>query len=215
MEYSSASAPLHPSVEPEPPSWQPRALWLNARLLCGSISFFFISFVFAYFYLRSLDTNNAWKIAQKSGQVGGPVGWGTAVMIVFVLSAVLFRLGRGRPAQTIVTSFGALGLGLVAVILQCIEYTTLKWGPTSGGYASVFVGWTSLYTVFALLGLVWVEMQAASLWRVRKEGVSREVREGVPAHDEALIQSGLEAASFYWAYFVFIGVAMWVILYLL
>ncbi|HWD65994.1 MAG TPA: hypothetical protein VG405_12555 [Solirubrobacteraceae bacterium] len=215
MEYSAASAPLHPGIEPEPPGWQPRALWLNARLLCASISFFFISFVFAYFYLRSLDPNKDWKIAQKVGHVGGPIGWGTAVMVLFVLSAVVFRLGRGRAARTMITSFAALGLGLVAVILQCIEYTTLRWGPTSGGYASVFVGWTTLYTVFALLGLIWVEMQAASLWRVRREGVRRAVREGVPAHDEALIQAGIEAASFYWAYFVGIGFLTWVILYLL
>jgi heme/copper-type cytochrome/quinol oxidase subunit 3 len=212
---ASASAPLHAGADPEPPSWQPRALWLNGRLLCGSISFFFIAFVFAYFYLRSLDLNKDWKIAQVHGHVGGPVGWGTAVMVLFVLSAAVFRLGRGRATQTLITSLAALGLGLVAVILQCIEYTTLSWGPTSGGYASVFVGWTSLYAVFALFGLVWVEIQAASLWRIRREGVRREVREGVPTHDEALLQSGLEACSFYWAYFVFIGFVAWVILYLL
>ncbi len=211
MEYSAASAPLHPSIEPEPPGWQPRALWLNARLLCGSISFFFISFVFAYFYLRSLDPDKAWKI----GHVSPSVGYGTAVMVLFVLSGLALRLGRGRPAQTVVTSFAAVGLGLVAVILQCLEYTSLGFGPSSGGYASVFVGWTSLYALFALAGLVWVEIQAASLLRIRRVGVTREVREGVPSHDEALLQSGLEACSFYWAYFAFIGFVAWVILYLL
>lgn len=215
MEFSAASAPLHPDIEPEPPAWQPRALWMNARLLCSSISFFFISFVFAYFYLRSLDSNHDWKIAQPHGvTVGGPVGWGTAVMVLLVLSAAAFRLGRGRAAPTLVASWAALGLGVAAVIVQCIEWTTLKWGPTSGGYASVFVGWTTLYTLFALGGLLYVEMQAASLWRIRREGVKREIREGVPTHDEALLQSGLEAASFYWAYFVGIGFVAWVILYL-
>ena len=62
--------PAHPHIEPEPPEWQPRALWVGARLLCGAISFFFVSFVFAYFYLRSLDTNNDWKIGARQ-PVGG------------------------------------------------------------------------------------------------------------------------------------------------
>lgn len=208
--HSAASAPLHPGIEPEPPGWQPKALWMNARLLCGSISFFFVSFLFAYFYLRSLDPDHGWKI----GHVSVPIGWGTAVMVLFLLSAVLFRIGRGRPAQTLTTAAVALGLGLAAVIVQCIEYTTLNFGPASGGYASVFVGWTTLYAVFALLGLIWIEMQLASLWRTRREGVQRTVREGVPAYDEALLQAGIEACSFYWAYFVAIGVITWVVLYL-
>ena len=35
-----------------------------ARMLCGVVTFFFLSFLFAYFYLRSLDTNNSWKIGK-------------------------------------------------------------------------------------------------------------------------------------------------------
>ena len=42
------------------------AIWAGARMLCGAAAFFFVSFVFAYFYLRSLDTNNAWKIGQSA-----------------------------------------------------------------------------------------------------------------------------------------------------
>lgn len=212
MESSAASAPLHPSIEPEPPGWQPRALWLNARLLCGSVSFFFIAFVFAYFYLRSLDPANDWRIGKH---VSPSIGLGTTVMVLLVLSALVLRLGRGRPLRTLGGALAALGLGLAAVIVQCIEYTTLGFGPSSGGYASVFVGWTTTYTLFTLFGLIWVEIQAASLWRVRREGVSRAVREGVPAHDEALLQAGLEGCSFYWSYFAFVGFATWVILYLL
>lgn len=212
MESSAASAPLHPHIEPEPPGWQPRALWMNARLLCSSISFFFIAFVFAYFYLRSLDPDHGWKIGHH---VSPSIGLGTTVMVLFVLSAVAFRLGRGRAAQTLLSTGLAIGLGLVAIVLQCIEYTTLGFGPSSGGYASVFVGWTTLYTLFALFGLIWIEIQAASLWRTRREGVTREIREGVPSYDEALIQSGIEACSFYWAYFVMIGFVAWVVLYLL
>ena len=43
----------------------PGAVGRRARMLCGAAAFFFISFVFAYFYLRSLDTNNDWKIGSR------------------------------------------------------------------------------------------------------------------------------------------------------
>jgi heme/copper-type cytochrome/quinol oxidase subunit 3 len=205
-----ASAPLAGHIEPEPREWQPRALWVGARLMCGAISFFFLSFLFAYFYLRSLDTHNDWKI----GAVNPSMGLGVAITGLLLLSAVIYRLAARRPADTLPAAIVAIVLALVAIVLQCIEYTTLGFGPASGGYASVFVGWTSLYAVVALLGVYWIETQVASLWRARREGIDRPVREGVPADDVELLRAGIEASSFYWAYFVAIGVVAYVVLYL-
>src|SRR5215475_700017 len=101
-----ASAPLASHIEPEPHGWQPRALWVSARLLCGAAAFFFLAFVFAYFYLRSLDVNQAWKI----GSVDPPVGWGVAVTVVLVASAVVMRLAATRPEDSMRFGVGALGL---------------------------------------------------------------------------------------------------------
>ena len=52
---ASASAPTADHIEAEPPQWQPRALWFGGRLLCGAISFFFASFLFGFFYLKSVS----------------------------------------------------------------------------------------------------------------------------------------------------------------
>ena len=116
-----ASAPVASHIEPEPPEWQPRALWVGARQLCGAASFFFVSFLFAYFYLRSLDVNKSWKI----GSVNPSIGLGLAIMALMALSAVVFRLGSSRPADALGAGIAALLLGLVAVVLQFVEYTTL------------------------------------------------------------------------------------------
>jgi heme/copper-type cytochrome/quinol oxidase subunit 3 len=196
---ASASAPTAAHIEPEPREWQPRALWVSARMLCGSISFFFVSFLFAYFYLRSLDENHAWKI----GAVHPSLGLGTAIMACLVLSAVIFA-----------AALIAVVLAVAAVVLQCIEYTTLGFGPASGGYASVFLGWTAFYALFVLFGAYWIETQIASLWRARREGIQRGVHEGVPSDDVLLLDAGIESCSFYWAYFVAIGVIAYVVLYL-
>ncbi len=40
------------------------------------------------------------------------------------------------------------------------------------------------------------------------------MREGVPAPEVDLLQAGVEAASFYWAFFVAIGVLAYIVLYL-
>ena len=204
-----ASAPLAPHIEPEPHGSQPRALWVTARLLCGAAAFFFLAFVFAYFYLRSLDTNGKWKI----GAVNPSIGLGIAITVVLVVSAALLRLAVSRPADAVRLGAASLALALLAVLLQVIEWTTLGFGPASGAYASVFIGWTVLYAVFALPCAYWIETQVASSWRARREGIDRPRREGVPSDDVELLVAGTEACSFFWSFYVACGVLAFAILY--
>jgi hypothetical protein len=44
--------------------------------------------------------------------------------------------------------------------------------------------------------------------------LNRPVAEGVPAEDLALMRAGIEACSFFWAYFVAIGVIAFIVLYI-
>lgn len=204
-----ASAPTARHIEPEPPEWQPRALWVGARLLCGATAFFFLAFVFAYFYLRSLDVNGRWKI----GHVSPSIGLGVAIAVALLLSAVLLRLAARRPERAVPLGTLALLLALLSVVLQVVEWTTLGFGPASGGYASVFIGWTAFYAVFALGCSYWIETQVASVWRTGHQGPKRPQREGVPADDAELLGAGLEACSFFWMFYVAIGLLAFVILY--
>jgi heme/copper-type cytochrome/quinol oxidase subunit 3 len=206
---ASASAPVGDHIEPEPPEWQPRAIWVGGRLLCGAISFFFASFVFAFFYLKALDTNHSWKI----GRVVPDGGFGIAIAALFLFSAVIYRLAARRPAgDSMAAGMIAIVMGLAAVVLQFVEYIVLDFGASQGGYAAVFFGWTATYAIVALMGLYWIEIQVASLWRVRRAGEMRETE--VPTSESALLLAGIEAASFYWAFFVAFGVLAYVLLYL-
>ena len=206
---ASASDPVGGHIEPEPPEWQPRAIWVTGRLLCGSISFFFASFLFAFFYLKALDTNHSWKI----GRVVPAGGFGLAIAALFLFSAVIYRLAARRPAgDSMAAGMIAVVMGVAAVVLQFVEYTVLDFGASQGGYAAVFFGWTATYAIVALMGLYWIEVQVASLWRVRREGKMREIE--VPTCESALLLAGIEASSFYWAFFVAIGVLAYILLYL-
>ena len=203
-----ASAPPARHGEHEPAEWQPRAVWVGGRMLCGSITFFFASFVFAYFYLDALDVNHNWTI----GPVHPSQGLGVAVMALFLVGAVVYRLAVKRSeVDEVAAGIIAVVFALLAVALQFFEYTTLDFGAASGAYASVFFGWTATYAIAALLGIYWIETQVVSLWRVRREG-ARDIE--IPAGEEELLRAGIEASSFYWAYFVAIGFLAYVILYL-
>ena len=72
----------------------------------------------------------------------------------------------------------------------------------------------ALYSVCALGGIYWVETQVATVWRVRREGhADRPLRVGVPADEDDLMRAGIEACSFFWAFFCAIGVVTWIVLY--
>ena len=209
MEASGASAPQAGHIEAEPVEWQPRAIWVGGRLLCGAISFFFASFVFAYFYLRALNTNNSFVI----GPVHPNQGLGATIMALYVVGAVVYRLAAKRgEVDEMAAGVIAVLFTLTAVALQFLEYTSLDFGAASGGYAAVFFGWTSLYAVVALMGIYWIETQTASLYRVRREGSMRETE--MATHESVLLRAGVESASFYWSYFAAIGFLAWILLYL-
>ena len=210
MEASgAASAPTHPDIEVEPPEWQPRALWVGARQLCGAAAFFFVSFLFAYFYLRSLDLNRDWKI----GHVDPPVGLGAAVLVVLLVSAALMRVAAQRPQLTVRAGAGALVLALVSIARQAIAWSTLGFGSASGGYASVYVGWTIFYSVFTLMCAYWIETQVATAWRRGRAGVSPTPADVLT--DERVARAGVDACSFFWSFYVAIGVVTFVVLYVI
>ncbi len=150
-------------------------------------------------------------------------------MVLTLASAALVRLGlldhrAGRRPQWRLKGAVALAVGLVAVALQVVEWTTVGFGPADGGYASVFVGWTAFNVFFVIGTLVWLENLLATALRYRRQPSGMPAPgeasgdPGRPGHDIAdplsLVRPGLEALSFYWAFLAGLGVVLWVILYL-
>jgi heme/copper-type cytochrome/quinol oxidase subunit 3 len=220
VESSGAEAPLNPGVPgvhrdvaipPEPPEVGARSLYVAARLLAGASTFFFLAFVFAYFYLRALNENHMWHPANvKPDQALGAV-----VVACVVASALLAILGgrqmKGRSRAWVGAVAGSLLLGLAAVAVQCVQYTVHHFGPTDGGYASVFYGWTSLYMIAVLATMYWLETQAATELRARRAPAAAR---GDIAEVDRLIAPGLDAVVFFWSYLEGIGVIAWVTLYI-
>jgi heme/copper-type cytochrome/quinol oxidase subunit 3 len=210
-------------VEREPPEVLARNLVSASYLLAGATAFFFVSFLFAYFYLRSLNSGGMWK---PSG-VDASVGWGTAVVACYVVSA---RLGLAdhkalRRDQWRIKGLVALVVGVIGLVLQAVAWTHQGFGPADGGFPSVYFGWTAFLFLFVLGTLLWLEMTLATSWRYRKSET------GAPAPGEAsgdphrmahdirdplsLVRAELVGVSFYWTFLACIAVVTWVVLYLI
>jgi heme/copper-type cytochrome/quinol oxidase subunit 3 len=214
------AARLPPVAEQEPPGVRRKrgsdALDIAARLLAGAATFFFLAFVFAYFYLRSLDVDHQWRPAH----VDPDQALGAVFVACLILSVVLALVAgraqeRGSRSWVTLTTVSLLA-GLAAVASQCVAYTVQHFGPTDGTFASVFCAWTAFYLIAILGTMYWLEIQVATELRERREPAARP-GEGVTRyeHPDRLLPRGMGAAVFFWTYLGALGVVMYVILYLL
>jgi heme/copper-type cytochrome/quinol oxidase subunit 3 len=206
------------------------ALSVGARLFAGATTFFFLSFVFAYFYLRSLNQDHFWRptAAQLKEQqealhvsLSPNQALGVAFVVCIVVSVALTIIagriqGRGGRGW-VLPAFGGLVLGLAAVALQCIEFVVQKFGPTDGAFASVFCGWLGFYMLFVVGTMYWLEIHIATELRERRKPPARRPGEGETEyeHPDQLLPRGKEAVVFYWSFLGGIGVLTWVVLYLI
>jgi heme/copper-type cytochrome/quinol oxidase subunit 3 len=160
--------PLGLQITPEPADVGARALSVAARLLAGATTFFFLSFVFAYFYLRSLNVEHRWRAAHvKPDQALGAAF--IACLLISALGAILAARGmKARSPGWVTPAAASVAFGVIAIALQCIEYTVQKFGPTDGAFASVFCTWTAFYMIAVLGTMYWLETQVATELRARR-----------------------------------------------
>jgi heme/copper-type cytochrome/quinol oxidase subunit 3 len=212
-------------LEAEEPQLLARNLASAAHLFASATAMFFLGFLFAYFYLRSLNSNGLWH----PKHVDPSLTLGTLSTAAWVLGAGVLWLGARdrraeRRSQWRVKGAAALALGVVAIVLQIVEWLTAGFGPADGGYASVYFGWTAYLVLFGAGAIFWLETTLATSIRYRKTTT------GSPAPGEAsgdayraghdiadplsLVRPSLDAVSFYWVYFAVLVVVAWIVLYL-
>jgi heme/copper-type cytochrome/quinol oxidase subunit 3 len=225
-ELSAESTP-YAVVEEEPPEILGRNLSSAGHLLASATAFFFLAFVFAYFYLRSLDNSHKWH---PKG-IDPSLGLGTAIVVVLVASSVVLRLAladqrAARRPQWRAKALATILLGLAAIVLQIVEWLTIGFGPADGGYASVFFGWTAFLALFLFGAVYWLETLLATAYRYRGVPVGGQPAAGEASGDPyrphadvsdplSLVRPGLEAATFFWTFLVGLALVTWVVLYLL
>jgi heme/copper-type cytochrome/quinol oxidase subunit 3 len=148
-------------ADPEGPEVLASNIAVGSRLLSSAVVFLFMSFVFAFFYLRALNTSHLFR---EPG-ANPPTAWGVVVLVCVLASVAGFEFARrqlsdgtGTPWRA--ASAAAWVIGLAAVVVQFTQYYYLHFGATAGGLASVFFGFTAVFAVFWLGAVYWME----TLW---------------------------------------------------
>jgi heme/copper-type cytochrome/quinol oxidase subunit 3 len=193
---------LAPADATEPPEVFERNIAVGGRILAAGLAFFFVAFLFAFLYLRALDSNGKWN--QRDLNPGQ--GWGVPILICVLASVLVYALAvrslqRGGGRVWRLGAGSSLLLGFSALVIQAVEYTQLSFGPGDGGFASVFFGWTGLYAAFVLGMMYWLETQLAQT-----------VREGEPALP--LVRPSVEALRLNWGVLGAVGLVAYILLYL-
>ena len=193
------------------------ATWTGSRLAIGGLAFLYGSFVFAYFYLRSLDSEGRWR---GSGFVHPSLWMGTTIMLLVVLSAsvhyfVLQRIKAGYKSTWQLGALAALGLGLAAVAMQVYQLLDLPFPPGSSGYSTVFVGFYPVFLVTQLAALLWLEILLARSRYIP----ALSFIEQPPTYAETYVvqrfQASLSAFSTVWSFMALMAILFWLLFYAL
>lgn len=183
-------------VEPTDTELLVRNIRVGSRIWAAAQAFFFMAFLFAFFYLRALNSNGIWR-GWPHHHPHPSLAFGIVIMLCTVAAAGIAWVGSHvRPELWRPATAGALLLTLAAVGLQAAQFSSLGFGPTDGGYASVFVGWTGMLTVFLLGTAYWL---GTALGR---EGGAVEIATAEAASFALLVLGGIAFAAFILLYVV-------------
>jgi heme/copper-type cytochrome/quinol oxidase subunit 3 len=191
------------------------ASWIGSRLAIGSLSFGFGSFVFAFFYLRSINSHGMWHPAGFKG----PQPWaGAVIMAMIVVSAVvqtlvLQRIKAGRKSAWQGGATVSLALGLAAIGVQVWELLNLPFYPGSAGLASVFVGATPVFLVVVFCAMVWLEILIARAARIPELSFVEQPPTYAEAFSVQRFQASLSGFTVVWNYLAVIAIVFWVLFY--
>jgi heme/copper-type cytochrome/quinol oxidase subunit 3 len=193
------------------------AAWTGSRLAIGGLTFLFGCFVFAYFYLRSLNSSRRWH---GSGYVHPSVWIGTTIMLLAVISAGvqyfgLERIKAGHKAIWQVDAVIAMALGLAAVGLQVYQLADLPFPPGSSGYSSVFAGFYPVFLTIQLAALLWLEILLARSRFIPAMSFVEQPPTVPGTFTVQRFQASLSAFSTVWNYLALVAVLFWLLFYAL
>jgi len=190
------------------------ATWTGTRLALGGLSFGFGAFIFAFFYLRSLNSHGLWYTPP------GPKIWlGSLIMGLIVVSAllqtlVLQRIKAGHKGIWIQGAVVALAAGLAAISLQIYQLCSLSFWPGSSGFASVFTGFCPVYVAVAFCVLVWLEMLIMRCRAIPEISFVEQPPTYAEAFAVQRFQAALSGFTVTWNYMAVVAIVAWILFYL-
>jgi len=193
------------------------AMWTGTRLAIGGLCFLFGAFVFAFFYLRSLNSEGRWH---GPGYHPPSILWGTVIMFLVLVSAGLQYAGlqqikAGNKRLWQIAGLAALVMGLAAVGLQISELLYLPFWPGSSGYSSVFVGFYPVFLTIVLAVMVWLETLLARSRFIADISFVEQPPTYEDAYAVQRFQASLSSFTVVWNFLAAMALLFWVLFYVI
>jgi heme/copper-type cytochrome/quinol oxidase subunit 3 len=190
--------------------------WTGVRLAIGVVTSGLGAFVFAFFYLRSVNNYGLWYPKGFGGPSGG---LGATIMALIVVSAGLQSLGvrqlkAGRKQPWFSAALAALVLGVAAFAILIAELTSLSFQPGANAFASVFVGASAVFAVLLLGMLVWLEITVMSSRHILPISFVEQPPTFAEAAEVQRFQASLSAFTLFWNFIAVVALVLWVLFYL-
>jgi heme/copper-type cytochrome/quinol oxidase subunit 3 len=191
------------------------ASWTGVRLAVGGMSFLFGAFVFAFFYLKSLNSHGRFYTTGTH-----PQSWvGVVVMALIVVSAAvqmlaLQRIKAGSKSIWLAGAVVALILGLVAISIQLWQLAALPFWPGASGFASVFVGFQPVFVTVVFCALIWLEILIMRCRAIPEISFVEQPPTYAEAFAVQRFQASLSSFTVTWNYLAVVGFLFWVLFYL-
>jgi heme/copper-type cytochrome/quinol oxidase subunit 3 len=191
------------------------ASWTGVRLAVGGLTFLFGAFVFAFFYLKSINSHHLWYTPASH-----PQSWvGVVVMALIVASAAiqtlaLQRIKAGAKAPWLAGAVLALVLGLVAISIQLWQLAALPFWPGASGFASVFAGFYPVFVAVVFCVLVWLEILIMRCRAIPEISFVEQPPTYAEAFAVQRFQASLSAFTVTWNYMAVVAFVFWVLFYL-
>src|SRR5438105_1677017 len=77
-----------PADATEPPEVFAQNMAVGARIWAAAVAFFFVAFLFAFFYLRALNTHGKWN----QHHLHPPLAWGIPILVCVLASAAVYAV---------------------------------------------------------------------------------------------------------------------------
>jgi heme/copper-type cytochrome/quinol oxidase subunit 3 len=141
----------------EAPEWAPavdaRLTRVGVWMLLIADLFFFVAFLLAFFWLRSMNNNHSWL---PPGTTHPTRAIGALIVGLMIVTAGAYMGALRNVNMTRALLWLAFAAGVLAIGVQLYEFRHLGFDPQQGGgFPSVFVG---------LKGVLMVQFAAALLW---------------------------------------------------
>jgi len=192
------------------------AAWTGSRLMIGIVTSGLGAFIFAFFYLRSVNSYDLWypKSLTPPNQAQGAIIMALVVVSAIIASFGLTQIKVGKKQVWFGAAVLALLIGLAALALQIWQLTDLPFQPGQAGFASVFVGASPVFATLILGTMVWLEILVMGSRNIPDISFV----EQPPTFNEAAavqrFQANLSAFTLFWNFLAIAAIVLWLLFYI-